>query len=75
MRTNHVHVVISAAKDGKLVRSRLEAVAADALSEDAGLVMVTGKNGHRRWWTEKGNVVPVENERSLEEVCQYVRDQ
>jgi hypothetical protein len=73
VRTNHVHVVVSAAMDGEKVRSRLKAIASDALSTDAGLPM-GGKNGRRRWWTEKGNVVPVETERSLEEIGTYVRD-
>jgi hypothetical protein len=35
---------------------------------------MAGKNGRRRWWTEKGNVVPVETERSLEETVIYIRD-
>ena len=73
VRTNHVHVVVSAALDGEKVRSRLKAIASDVLSTDARLPMA-GKNGRRRWWTEKGNVVPVETERSLEEVVIYVRD-
>ena len=73
VRTNHVHLLVSAAQDGKKVRSRLKAVASCVLSTDAGLAM-SGKNGRRRWWTEKGNVVPVESERSLAEVGTYVRD-
>ena len=73
VRTNHVHAVVSANRDGKAVRIRLKAIASDALSTDAGLPMA-GKNGRQRWWTEKGNVVPVENERGLEEVVVYVRE-
>ena len=75
VRTNHVHVVVSAATDGKQVRSRLKAVASDALSNDAGLRMGGGKNGRQRWWTEKGNIVPVETQQSLEETTRYVREQ
>ncbi len=73
VRTNHVHVVLSASRDGEQIRSRLKAKASAALSDDAGLPQA-GKNGRRRWWTEKGNVVPVETERSLEEIVRYVRD-
>ena len=73
VRTNHVHVVVSANRDGKAVRTRLKAVASDALSTNAGLPMA-GKNGRRRWWTEKGNVVPLEDERGLDEAVVYVRD-
>ena len=73
VRTNHVHMVVSAPRDGEKVRSRLKAVASDALSNNEGLPMA-GKNGRRRWWTEKGNVVAVETERSLGETATYVRD-
>src|SRR5687767_595864 len=72
VRTNHVHIVVSASKDGKQVRSRLKAKASAALSDAAGLPMTDNTNGRRRWWTEKGNIVPVEIERALEEVVIYV---
>jgi len=35
---------------------------------------MAGHSGRKRWWTEKGNVVPIENEKSLEEAIVYVRD-
>jgi hypothetical protein len=35
---------------------------------------MAGKHGRRRWWTEKGNVVPVEDELALEGIVVYVRD-
>jgi hypothetical protein len=71
VRTNHVHLVVSAERAGTFVRSRLKALAAKALSDDAGLPMA-GDNGRKRWWTEKGNIVPVEHEKSLEETTVYV---
>jgi hypothetical protein len=74
VRTNHVHVVVSAARDGTFVRARLKAVASDALSNDAGLPL-GASDGRRRWWTEKGNIVEVDDERALVEICAYVRDQ
>jgi hypothetical protein len=72
VRTNHVHVVVSAGRPGTFVRSRLKALA-KALSDNAGLPRA-GNNGRKRWWTEKGNIVPVESEQSLEEATVYVRD-
>jgi len=73
VRTNHAHVVVSAERSGKFVRTHLKALASKVLSDDAGLPMA-GHNGRKRWWTEKGNVVPIENEKSLEEAIVYVRD-
>lgn len=72
-RTNHVHAVVSASRDGKYLRSRLKALASASLSDAEGL-FGTGKHGRRRWWTEKGNTVEVENEKALEEIVVYVRD-
>jgi len=73
VRTNHVHLVVSAARSGSFVRTRLKALASRALSDDVGLPMA-GDNGRKRWWTEKGNIVPIDNEKSLEETTVYVRD-
>jgi REP element-mobilizing transposase RayT len=73
VRTNHVHVVVSAACDGKVIRTRLKALASKALSDDANLPM-SDDNGRKRWWTEKGNIVPVEDERSLDAICVYARE-
>jgi REP element-mobilizing transposase RayT len=73
-RTNHVHVVLSAQRDGKFLRSRLKALTSDALSELAGIPMNSGKDGRRRWWTEKGNIFELETEKGLEEVIVYARD-
>ena len=74
VRTNHVHVVVSASAEGSIVLARLKAVASNALSDQAGLPMTAGRNGRRRWWTEKGNKVPVEHEAALAEFVQYVSD-
>jgi REP element-mobilizing transposase RayT len=74
VRTNHVHVIVSAARDGTFVRSRLKAIASDALSSAAGLPAVAHKNGRKRWWTEKGNIEALETDKELEELCIYVRE-
>src|SRR5438128_1149723 len=55
VRTNHVHVVVTALVDPKLVREQLKAWASRRLSEQAGL-RSAGKDGQRRWWTEKGDI-------------------
>jgi hypothetical protein len=68
-----VHLVVSAARPGTFVRSRLKALAAKALSDNADLPMA-GDNGRKRWWTENGNINPIETEKSLEETTVYVRD-
>ena len=73
VRTNHLHVVVSAGRTGTFVRTRLEALASKALSDDAGLPMA-GDNGRKRWWTEKGNIVPIETEKALEGSTVYVRE-
>src|SRR5262249_59133834 len=73
VRTNHVHLLVSAGRAGAFVRSRLKALASKALSDDAGLP-AAGHDGRKRWWTEKGNIIPVEDERALEGLTVYVRD-
>jgi len=73
VRTNHVHLLVSAGRAGTFVRSRLKALASKALSDDAGLP-AAGDDGRKRWWTEKGNIIPVEDEKSLEGLTVYVRD-
>jgi hypothetical protein len=73
VRTNHVHIVLSAPAEAGALLRRVKAVASGALSDAAGLPMA-GRNGRRRWWTEKGNKVPVEDDRALEEICHYARD-
>ena len=73
MRTNPVHIVLSAPAAADDVRRRVKAVASAALSDMAGLPMA-GKNGRRRWWTEKGNKVPLEDDRARDEIVTYVRD-
>ena len=75
VRTNHVHVVVSAAADGEVVRSKLKGLAAKTLTEHAGLQPSTGKDGARKWWTEKGNIEEVWTDRQLAGAVEYVNDQ
>jgi len=73
VRTNHVHAVVSASLAGEALRSRLKAGCSMSLSEHAGLV-IAGKNGARKWWTQKGNIVEIWSERHLEEEIKYVNE-
>jgi REP element-mobilizing transposase RayT len=71
VRTNHVHVVVTAPRDPKTVREQLKAWASRRLSEDLGL-RGAGENGQKRWWTEKGDIEEVYTEEYLVEVIRYV---
>jgi hypothetical protein len=50
-----VHAVVTAIIDPKKIREQLKAWASRGLSEHAGL-WGDGKNGQRKWWTEKGDI-------------------
>jgi hypothetical protein len=60
-RSNHVHVVLSASAKPQTVRAQLKAWCSRMLSEDQGLIG-TGKNGQKRWWTEKGDIRRIDND-------------
>jgi REP element-mobilizing transposase RayT len=55
VRSNHIHVVVSANCDPEKVREQLKAWGSRRLSEFAGFVG-RGKNGQKRWWTEGGDI-------------------
>jgi len=73
VRTNHVHVVVSAAIDGEEIRSQLKAWCSRRLSEQAGL-SGQGDNGQRRWWTEKGDIKWIDDEEHLHNAIRYVNE-
>jgi REP element-mobilizing transposase RayT len=75
VRTNHVHVVVSASAAGDQVRAKLKGLASLRLTEHAGLQPSTGKDGARKWFTEKGNVEEIWDDRHLAEAVGYVHDQ
>jgi REP element-mobilizing transposase RayT len=72
-RTNHVHVVLTASADPKVVRAQLKAWCSRMLSENEGL-LGGGKNGQKRWWTEKGNIRCIDNDEGLAGAVQYVKE-
>jgi REP element-mobilizing transposase RayT len=75
VRTNHVHAVVSAGAAGNQVRSRLKGLASLRLSEQAGLLPVMDKDGAKKWWTEKGNIVEIWDQRHLDAAVRYVDEQ
>jgi REP element-mobilizing transposase RayT len=73
VRTCHVHAVVSAALDGKVLRARLKAGCAMSLSEHAGLLS-NGKDGAKKWFTQKGNIEEIWTEKHLLESIHYVSE-
>ena len=73
VRTNHVHVIVTAAVDPEVVREQLKAWASRRLSEAAGL-QFAAKNGKRRWWTEKGDIELLRTEHNLADAIRYVME-
>jgi REP element-mobilizing transposase RayT len=72
-RTNHLHAVVSAPLDPKVVRSQLKAwcsrrlKALDRVRRPAGPV-------RENWWAERGSQRYVNDEDGLEAATNYVRD-
>ena len=57
------------------MRAKLKGLASLQLTEHAGLQPSSGKDGARKWFTEKGNVEEVWDDRHLAEPSEYVHDQ
>jgi REP element-mobilizing transposase RayT len=75
VRTRHVHVVVSAPMDGEKIRAELKKWASIRLSAHAGLAQGDGKDGARRWFTEKGNIEEIWDDRHLQNAIDYTNDQ
>jgi REP element-mobilizing transposase RayT len=72
-RTNHVHVVVTADRDGKVVRDQFKAWCSQKLSDQAGLTTpVARKAGRRHWFTEGGSCKVIDNEEYLKYAIAYV---
>jgi REP element-mobilizing transposase RayT len=78
-RSNHVHVVVTANVDPKIVRNQLKAWCTRRLKE------LEAKRGHNNpradmppirenWWAERGSQRFLNDEESLEAAILYVRD-
>ena len=73
VRSNHVHVVVTADRRPEEVLNQFKAWCSRKLSDDAGLTATVAKKaGRRRWWTEHGSTKWIFDEKYLEEAVQYV---
>jgi REP element-mobilizing transposase RayT len=73
VRTNHIHLVVTASGTPEAVMSQLKAWCSRRLSEHAGLVG-RAKNGQRRWWTEHGSTKYINDEAYLHNATRYVNE-
>lgn len=73
VRSNHVHVVVSAALAGAEVRSQFKAWCSRRLSELAGLEG-RGRNGLARWFSERGDIEWIDGVDDLESFVIYVNE-
>ena len=72
-RTNHVHVVVSAACDPRQVRDQLKAWCTRRLNEYQAAIPIESKR--TKWWTERGSIRWIWNTEGLARVCEYVLEQ
>lgn len=73
VRTNHVHIVVTALVEPEKVREQFKAWGSRRLSEHAGLVG-RRKNGQKRWWTEGGDIEWIYEDQHLENAVRYVAE-
>jgi REP element-mobilizing transposase RayT len=73
VRTNHVHVVVTADRDAGEVMNQFKAWCSRKLSDAAGLAgPVSKKAGRRHWFTEGGDKKAIDTEEYLENAIKYV---
>ena len=74
-RTNHVHVVVTAKVHPKIIRDQLKAWCTRRLKERQQADNADPSQTIRvNWWTERGSTRWLNDEQSLIEAIQYVRD-
>ncbi|HEY7328144.1 MAG TPA: transposase [Gemmataceae bacterium] len=75
VRSNHVHIVLSAELSLEQVLSQLKAWCSRRLSEQIGLLAdEDSRNGRKRWWTEHGSTKWINDENYLQNAIRYVND-
>jgi REP element-mobilizing transposase RayT len=75
VRTNHVHVVVSADCDPTDVMNQLRAWTSRKLSDLAGLKEKAAvKAGRRKWWSEHGSTKWINDQEYLENAVRYVNE-
>jgi len=73
VRSNHIHVVVTADRDPADVMNQFKAWCSRKLSDAAGLVgSVAKKAGRRHWFTEGGNKELIDTEEYLANAITYV---
>ena len=73
VRSNHIHVVVTADRRPEEVLNQFKAWCSRKVSDDAGLTAAVAKKaGRRRWWTEHGSTKWIFDEKYLEEAVHYV---
>jgi REP element-mobilizing transposase RayT len=76
VRTNHVHVILQADREGSVIRDQLKAWCSRKLSDHADLQAIQSKTGgRRRWFTEGAYLRRIETEDYLEAAVAYVQAQ
>jgi REP element-mobilizing transposase RayT len=75
VRTNHVHVVVTANREAVEVMNQLKAWCSRKLSDAAGLVgPVAKKAGRRHWFTEGGDKQTIDTEDYFANAIRYVSE-
>jgi REP element-mobilizing transposase RayT len=73
VRSNHVHVVVTADCDADEVMNQLKAWCSRKLSDSIGLMdQVAKKAGRRRWFTEAGNKESIKDDAYFCNAVKYV---
>jgi REP element-mobilizing transposase RayT len=73
VRTNHIHVIVSADRNPDEIMNQFKAWCSRKLSDAAGLVgPVAKKAGRRRWFTEGGDKEIINSEEHLANAINYV---
>ena len=75
VRSNHIHVVVTADREPEEVMNQFKAWCSRKLSDQVGLAKtVARKAGRRRWWTEHGSTKWIHEEDYLNQAIAYVLD-
>jgi REP element-mobilizing transposase RayT len=75
VRSNHVHVVLTADRSREEARDQLKSTSSRCLSDLAGLTTpVARKAGRKRWWTEGGDTEAIWDDCYLQNAIQYVQE-
>lgn len=75
VRTNHIHLVVSADRSVADVMNQLKAWCSRKLSDAMGLTRTVAKNaGRRRWFSEGGDKLEIDSDKYFDNAIDYVQD-